>query len=204
MFFWYHYFCIFLDFCFFWPKKKSIEGFLNPVHFIKDTPWVYLSKSSQIARKHLLISLSARNFAIYTLIFRNVRILFCNYMMVRKNPGAVGVAHQLRVEALQEALQSACPAARRRRACGLAARAMCMPLLLRSDASSTCHRAEDLPDPCSSKSNSGCATVADWGTAGCVSCSSASASMLPGRTRHVQVVAAGELTFPPSPRAVRT
>ena len=115
-------------------------------------------------------------------------------------------SHLHRVDAHQhlvEALQSACPAARRRRACGLAARAMCMPLLLRSDASSTCHRAEDLPDPCSSKSNSGCATVADWGTAGCVSCSSASASMLPGRTRHVQVVAAGELTFPPSPRAVR-
>ena len=78
----YHYFCFFLDFCFFWPKKKSIRGFLNPVNFIKNTPWVYLSKRSQIARKHLLISLSARNFAIYTLIFRNVRILFCNYIMV--------------------------------------------------------------------------------------------------------------------------
>ena len=42
-------------------------------------------------------------------------------------------AHQQRVEALQ----SACPAARRRRACGLAARVMCRPWLLRSDASST-------------------------------------------------------------------
>jgi len=42
-------------------------------------------------------------------------------------------AHKHRVEALQ----SACPAARRRRACGLAARVMCRPWLLRSDASST-------------------------------------------------------------------
>ena len=34
----YHYFCFFLDFCFFWPKKKSIRGFLNPVLFKKLSP----------------------------------------------------------------------------------------------------------------------------------------------------------------------
>ena len=49
-------------------------------------------------------------------------------------------SHLHRVDAHQhlvEALQSACPAARHRRACGLAARVMCRPWLLRSDASST-------------------------------------------------------------------